>query len=130
MALSPGTPNSTVALPRAAPRPVPGSSTRIQNRPAVDRQGSIAGSSAALPKSPAPEIDPATIRTYPSVAADDALRSIIESEGGTRRVAANRAEVSPDRVPGRGEETLVLARRQSKPYDPKPIRRPILDILA
>jgi len=130
MALSPGTPNSTVAPPRTAPRLVPVNSAHIQSRAATDRQGSIAGSAAALPKAPTPEIAPGVIRTHPSVAADDALRSIAENEGGARRPAANREAVPVDRVRDGGAGTLVLARRQGRPYDPKPVRHPILDILA
>jgi hypothetical protein len=130
MALSPGTPNSAAPPQRGSLRLVPVTGARIPNRSAADRQGSIAGSAVALPKAPADEIDPGAIRTHASVAADDALRSIAENGSSSRRPALGRVTVPADAVPGTGEETLVLSHRRSKPYDPKPVRRPMLDILA
>lgn len=122
MAFSPGSQSAAVAPVRAA------AAGRMPQRNAAERAAEGTAGPAPPPRSPGPGSRPDAIRTHASIAPGDALHSLYDRDERDGRVGG-RAAAKPlpeEERPG----TLVLARKRSVPYDPHPVRRPILDILA
>lgn len=122
MAFSPGSQSAAVAPVRAA------AAGRMPQRNAVERAADGSAGSTPPPKSPGHVSRPDAIRTHASLAPGDALHSLYDREERDRRIAGRSAADSLPEEDRAG--TLMLSRRKSVPYDPHPVRRPILDILA
>jgi len=110
MAIAPNASSPSIGSQRPSLPAGAAGGSRIQNRPAPDRTADAAGSAAMAPRALNPDVQPAVIRTYACVPSDEALRSQVEEEDPSG--------------------TLVLRRAKAAPYDPQPVRRPVLDLLA
>lgn len=122
MAFSPGSQSAAVAPVRTA------AAGRMPQRNAAERAADGTANPAPPPRSPGPGSRPDAIRTHASIAPGDALHSPYDRDELGRRIAGRAAANHLPEEDRAG--TLVLARRKSVPYDPHPVRRPILDILA
>jgi hypothetical protein len=106
----------------------PVTGNRVQNRTAANRTADA--SAASVPRIPDPGVQPGVIRTHVTIAPDDVLRSLGEKEERDRQVLAERESAEAGTRRDDSTNTLMLVNKKSVPYDPQPVRRPILDILA